>query len=157
VRWAWKDYEDGQLEAARVLCGLNFRTISGSSSFRVWVVVNYAVLGKIIWIVPSSVKDTDCDTAIIAGNLACAVLIHPNPLCAPVDASLAKVFWSRFCDEVPCFKINPKVLPPLALHFNCYVWHLDFPLISQGTRRPAPSSSHFELVISFRDAPLLLR
>jgi hypothetical protein len=103
MRGAWKDYKDGQLEAARALRGLDFRGVSGPSSLRLWVVVNYAVFGEIVWIVPSSVKDTDCDAAIIASNLACAVLIHPNPLRAPVDASLAKVFWSRSCDEVPCF------------------------------------------------------
>src|SRR6516225_5178121 len=103
MRWAREDYEDRQLEAARALCGLDFGNISGSSSFRLWIVINYAVFREIIWIVPSSVKDTDCDAAVIASNLACAVLIHPNPLRAPVDASLAKVFWSRSCDEVPCF------------------------------------------------------
>jgi hypothetical protein len=74
------------------------------------------------------VKDADCDAAIIAGNVGCAVLIHPNPLCTPIDASLAKVFWSCFCDEVPYFKISPKVLPPLAFLFDSYVCHLDFPV-----------------------------
>src|SRR5262245_26766180 len=109
MRWAWKDYEDGQLEAARPLSGLNFRGVAGPSSLGLWVVINHAVLGEIVWIVLSSVKDADCDAAIIAGNLACAVLIHPNALCASVDASLAKVVRSRSSDEVLCFKISPKV------------------------------------------------
>jgi len=83
--WAWKDYEDGQLKAARVPRGLNFRGIAGSSSLSLRVVVNYAVLGEVVWIVPSSVKDTDCDAAIIAGNLACAVLILSLPQNAHSD------------------------------------------------------------------------
>src|SRR5262249_15198364 len=120
---------DRQLEAARALCGLDFGSISGSSSFRLWVVINDAVFGEIIWIVLSSVKDADRDAAIIAVDLACAVLIHPNSLRAPVDASLAKVFWSRSCDKGACFKISPEVLPPLALLFDSYTCHVD-PLAS---------------------------
>src|SRR5262249_21108271 len=77
--------------------------------FRIWVVVNYAIIREIIWIVPSSVKDTDCGAAIIASNLACAALIHPNPLCASVNASLAKIFWFHPCNEVPCFEFSPKI------------------------------------------------
>jgi hypothetical protein len=109
MRWARKDYEDGQLEAARALRGLDFGAISDPSSLCVWIVVNHAVLREVVWVVPSGVKDTDSDAAIIASNLACAFLIHPNALCAPVDASLPKFFWSRSCDEVPSFKISPKV------------------------------------------------
>jgi len=142
MRWAWKDYEDGQFATACVLGGLDFTTIPGSSSLRLWVVVNYAILGEIVWIVPSSVKDTDCDAAIIAGNLACVVLIHPNPLCAPVDTSLAKIFCSRSRDKIPCFKISPKVLPPLALLFDSHVCHLDFPVSLIGERRTLPKRLH---------------
>ena len=82
MRWAREDYEDRQLKAARTLCGLDFGSISGSSSFRLWIVVNYAVFREIIWIMPSSVKDADCDAALIAVDLACEPLSTQIP-CAP--------------------------------------------------------------------------
>ena len=130
----------GNSKAARVPRGLDFRGIAGSSSLRLQVVVNYAVLGEIVWIVPSSVKDTDCDAAIVAGNLACAVLIHPNSLCASVDTSLAKVFCSRSSNEMPCFKVRRKVLAPLALLFDSYFCHLDFSVsLIGGAQPPRPN------------------
>ena len=53
--WAWQYHENGQLRAARILRGFDFRAIS-CPSVRFGVVVDYAVLGEVIGIVLSSVQ-----------------------------------------------------------------------------------------------------